>query len=150
MTISRTGLLTLLSFAFLSPLAHATLGESEASVAYDATRVSGSIKMQQRANFRVHEISLPSGTELREFVSSNGQVFAVAWRGPSMPNLKQTLGSYFDKYVSAAQLQVAPRRHVGVRSDELVVESAGHMRAFHGLAYLPQALPAGFDLGELQ
>jgi hypothetical protein len=37
-----------------------------------------------------------------------------------------------------------------VSGSELVVYSGGHLRAFSGYAYLPQALPAGVDPGVIQ
>ncbi len=136
--------------ALLPGLAAAALGGLESSVKADATEVQGAIKVQERALYRVHEIRMPSGTLVREFVSPAGNVFAVAWQGPMMPNLRQTLGSYFDNYVAAAKLKAAPHRFVQIHQDELVVESAGHMRAFAGRAYLPTAVPGGVNLGELQ
>ncbi len=144
-------LIPLLALSALLPgLASAALGELESSVTVDAAQLQGSIKVQEHPLFRVHEIQMPSGTVLREFVSPAGNVFAVAWRGPMMPNLRQALGQYFDNYVTASQLKVAPHRRVQVHQDDLVVESAGHMRAFIGRAYLPQGIPSGVNLGELQ
>ena len=130
-------------------LASAALGELESSVKVDAALVQGSIKIQERMLYRVHEIQMPSGTVVREFVSAAGNVFAVAWRGPTLPNLRQTLGQYFDNYVAAAKLKEARHRYVHVQQDDLVVESGGHMRAFAGRAYLPQAIPSGVSLGDL-
>ena len=129
--------------------ARAALGEHEASVQADAQAAEGSVKMQDRGAYRMHEIVMPSGTKVHEFVNSAGQVFAVTWQGPTMPNLKQALGKYFDDYVAAEQSPHAVRRHIGIHRDDLVVESAGHMRAFSGRAYLPQAVPGGVDVGDL-
>ena len=143
-------LLLLVLGALLPGMASAALGGMESSVQADATEVQGSIKVQERALYRVHEIQMPSGTLVREFVSPAGKVFAVAWRGPMMPNLRQTLGAYFDNYVAAAKLKEAHHRRVQVHQDDLVIESAGHMRAFSGRAYLPNAIPSGVNPGDLQ
>jgi hypothetical protein len=144
-------LLSLLGLGTLLPgWASAALGELESSVKVDAAQVQGSIKIQERTLYRVHEIQTPSGTIVREFVSPAGTVFAVAWRGPMMPNLRQTLGQYFDNYVAASKLKEAHHRRVQIHQDDLVVESAGHMRAFAGRAYLPGAIPSGVNLGDLQ
>lgn len=143
-------LLLLLLGAALPGMASAALGELESSVSADAAEVRGSLKVEERTLYRVHEIEMPSGTRLREFVSPAGKVFAVAWRGPMMPNLRQALGRYFDNYVAAAELKEAHHRRVQIHQDELVVESAGHMRAFAGRAYLPNAIPSGVNPGELQ
>jgi len=150
--LKKLALLAAASLAALSPqLACATLGEPEVSVQADASQLQASIKSSQdRALYRVHEIQLPSGTLLREFVSANGSVFAVAWSGPFMPNLRQALGKYFDSYVAAPRSTISDRKHVQVATSELVVQASGHTRAFAGRAYLPGAIPAGFSLGDLQ
>lgn len=130
-------------------VASAALGEHEASVQADAQAAHGSIKMQDRGTYHMQEILMPSGTKVHEFINAGGQVFAVTWQGPTMPNLRQTLGKYFDDYVAAEQIKHPVRRHIEIHRDDLVVESAGHMRAFSGRAYLPQAVPSGVDVGEL-
>jgi hypothetical protein len=132
-------------------IARAALGELEASVQTDVVQLQGSIKAStDRETFRIHEIQLPSGTVLREFVSLDGKVFAVAWNGPYMPNLRQALGRYFDSYVAGAKLNHMDHKHLQISQPDLVVQAAGHMRAFSGRAYLPTALPSGFNLGDLQ
>jgi len=115
-----------------------------------AAFVNGSIKSSQRTSYRVHEIQLPSGTVLREYVAAGGSVFAVTWSGPAVPNLRQALGRYFDVYVTAAQAQHGGRHHLQIRKSDFVIEVGGHMRAFSGRAYLPQALPAGMSADELR
>jgi len=141
----------LLAATLLLPcIASATLGQPEASVRADAEQLKGSVQASYQANYRVHKIQLPSGTALREFVSLDGNVFAIAWSGRAMPNLRQTLGEYFDQYVAALQVTRGDHRHVRVQLDNLVVQSTGHMRGtFVGRAYLPAAVPAGFSLGDL-
>jgi hypothetical protein len=130
-------------------VASATLGEPEASVTADVAQLKGSIKVTDRASYQVHEIQLSSGTLVREFVGPDGKVFAVAWNGPTIPNLRQTLGSYFDTYVTAAKANRMGRTHLQIRQSDLVVQAGGHMRAFSGRAYLPQAVPSGVSLGDL-
>jgi hypothetical protein len=139
-----------LLMAALSPcIAAAALGEPETSVQTDVARLRGSIKVTPRANYKLHEIQLPSGTRVREFAGSDGKVFAVVWSGPAVPNLRQLLGQYFDNYVTAAKAQHSGHRHLQIRESNLVVLAGGHMRAFSGLAYLPQALPSGVSVGDL-
>ncbi len=137
--------------AALSPcVATATLGESEITVQTDVARAHASItSLQDRVSFHVHEIALPSGTVMREFVAANGKVFAVAWQGPRRPDLRQALGQYFDTYVSAPRSKFADRRHVQIQQGDLVVEAGGHMRALSGRAYLRSAIPSGVDLRDL-
>lgn len=137
--------------AILSPcIAAAALGDTETSVQADGAKLKASIKVTEFANYRVHELQLPSGTRVREFVAADGKVFAVAWNGPTVPNLRQTLGRYFDTFVSAAKSPRADHSHLQIHQGDLVVQSSGHMRAFAGRAYLPQSIPSGVDLGELR
>jgi hypothetical protein len=150
----------LLAAALMPCIAAAALGEPEDSVQADGARLHATLKMTAHAQYRVHEMQLPSGTSVREFVAMSGTVFAVAWSGPAMPNLRQTFGRYFDTYVAAAKGRTASHLPAGhtlaghtqlqIRQDDLVVESGGHMRAFAGRAYLPQAVPAGVDIGDLR
>jgi hypothetical protein len=136
--------------AALSPcIAAAALGEPEASVQADVVKMRGVLKASDHANHRQHEIRLPSGTVVREFVGSDGKVFAVAWNGPTAPNLRQTLGRYFDAFAAAARLNHAGHSRLQVQRGDLVIQSSGHMRAFTGRAYLPLAIPDGVDLGDL-
>ena len=139
----------LLGAAFIPCVATAALGEVEASVQADLAELHGSIKVAAHANYRVHEIQLPSGTLVREFAGLDGTVFAVAWNGPTVPNLRQTLGRYFDDYLTAAQSNRMGHHQLQINQSDLVVHASGHMRAFSGVAYLPPALPSGVSIGEL-
>lgn len=101
-----------------------------------------------RNAYTVHALTLPSGTLVREYVTANGVVFGVAWAGPTLPDLKTTLGAAFDQYVAATATRRATP--LAVSSSDLVVYTAGHLRAFSGYAYLPQAVPPGVDVGVIQ
>jgi hypothetical protein len=135
---------------FWSCLAFATLGEPESSIGAETQLGHASIKQTDRGTYRVHEMQQPSGTLIREYVGPDGKVFAVTWHGPFLVNLRQTLGVYFDEYAAEARGGRQDRNHVQVRTDDLVVQVGGHMRAYHGVAYLPQALPSGVTVGDLQ
>jgi Protein of unknown function (DUF2844) len=141
---------TLMVVALSPHLAHAALGEPESTVATDVQQLKASIKSTQLTNYRVHEMQLPSGTVLREFAVPGGKVFAVTWKGPSIPNLRQALGRYFDVYVSAAKISHTGHNHLQIQQNDFAMQSSGHMRAFTGRAYLPQALPSGTSLEELR
>jgi hypothetical protein len=136
--------------AALSPcIAAAALGEAETSVQAEVARLHASITVSPRANYRLHELQLTSGTVVREFAGSDGKVFAVAWNGPTVPNLREILGQYFDSYVTAAKAPHSGHHHLQIRQSDLVVQAGGHMRSFSGVAYLPQALPDGVPVGDL-
>jgi hypothetical protein len=138
-----------LVIAALSPrIASATLGEPEVSVQADSAKLQSSVKMSDQSLYRLHEMTLSTGTVVREFVGLDGKVFAVSWHGPYMPNLRQTLGKYFDTMASAPRGR-ADRNHVQIQQGDLVVQNGGHMMSFSGRAYLASAVPAGVSLGDL-
>ena len=136
--------------ALWSAAASATLGEPESSLTTETQLNRASIKQSNYGSYRVHEMQLPSGTVLREYAGPDGKIFAVSWNGPFIPNLRQTLGSYFAEFAARAGAGHGNRKHLEVRQPDLVVESGGHMRAHHGFAYLPQAIPSGVAGGDLQ
>ena len=141
---------TMLAAALSPGIAEAGLGQTESSVQADATQLKGSIKATQYSGYQMQEIQMPSGTLVREYVATNGTVFAVAWNGPTVPNLRQTLGAYFNSFVAAARAKHADHHHLQIRQSDLVFQAGGHMRAFSGRAYLPQAVPAGVSIGDLR
>ena len=147
---SRLSILALL--ALTAPtLTYAALGENAASVQIDQAQMKATLRPAvSNPKFSVHEIQTPEGIVVKEFVSASGTVFAVVWNGPTMPNLQQLLGQYFNSYVSAAKKPHDGHKHLAISQPGLVVESQGHMRAFFGKAYLPDMLPAGVTAEELQ
>ncbi len=130
--------------------AMAELGGTEASVVADQTNMKATRRILNAQKFTVHEIQSPSGTFIREYISPQGRVFAVAWQGPFMPDLRQLLGSYFSVYSAAAGSKHAGRGFSLVRQPGLVVRSGGHMRSFSGMAYIPQLLPKDVAIDEIK
>src|SRR6202140_4381164 len=110
----------------LSVPASASLGGDLSSVQTDQARMRGAvIRIANGNTYTVHEMRAASGTTVREFVSQAGTVFAVAWQGPSIPDLRQVLGMYFAPYAQAAQAVQRKRAgHGPLRIEEpgLVVE----------------------------
>ena len=134
----------------VSRAALATLGADVSSVDSDRVRMkAASVTTTTSALYSVHEMQTPSGTVVREFANSAGVVFAVTWRGPLPPNLRQTLGTYFQKYQLAPRSGLHGHTHDVVEQPDLVVHSAGHLRAFLGSAYVPQLVPAGLSIEQL-
>jgi len=130
----------------------ATLGQPADSVESDRIALSavrGGTTMQN--GYTVQEINY-GGTAVREYVSSSGIVFAVAWNGIRHPDLTALLGSYTDQYRKT--LQQTPRqpgvRHLSVRTDGVVVEKWGHVRDLRGRAYAPHLIPPGLDIDEIR
>jgi hypothetical protein len=151
--MNTKSILRIIAFAgVLLPMAsHAALGDRAESLPSDQKKMrAASRKVADRAQYKVHEMEGEAGTVVREYESSDGVIFAVTWEGPVKPDLRQLFGKYFDQYQSAERAAHTGHRRAIVRQPDLVVRSSGHMRAFSGLAYLPQQLPAGVNVDELQ
>jgi hypothetical protein len=127
----------------------AALGGSTSSVDADRVKMQAALLRIQAGNaFTLHEIQSAAGTTIREYVSSAGDVFGVAWNGPSMPDLSQVLGAYFPAFQRAVQQQRQTRHARGpltIDDGELVVQVSGHMRSFAGRAYVKRLMPASVD-----
>ncbi len=126
--------------------AFAALGASLDSVQNDQVRLQARIRITVAGSYTIHEMTAPTGTVVREYVSPTGRVFGVTWQGPFIPEMQQLLGAYFEQYSRAAKRQ--QERYVGripldIHEPGLVVQTAGHMRAYAGRAYDPGLLPAG-------
>jgi hypothetical protein len=105
------------------------------------------------SSYTLRETTLGNGTVVREYLAADGTVFGLAWRGPQMPNLNDLLGTYFPQYLAGVEAVRAARGGhgpVAVEQGSLVVHSGGHMGAFAGQAWLPQALPAGVSGTDIQ
>lgn len=120
----------------------AVLGGSAESVAADQAKLNAKRSVVENRQYAVHEMSRDDGTVVREYVTPAGKVFGVSWNGPTIPDLSQ-LGSYNTEYQNALHAKPGRRRAAAVHNPDLVVESSGHMRAFHGRAYLKSLLPSG-------
>jgi hypothetical protein len=102
--------------------------------------------------YTVHEAQLETGTRVLEYSNAGGIVFAVAWRGPVLPDLSELLGDHFGTF----KADMAQTRALGVRGspatvsrDTLVLRSSGRMRNFSGYAYSPALIPAGVNVKDV-
>jgi len=130
--------------------AFAVLGSDAASVEADRAYMNGTLQTTQRGSFSVHEIQAASGTAIKEYVSPAGTVFAITWAGPSLPDLRELLGPYFNLYTEAVKAGRAGRGPINIQQPGLVVQSGGQMRAFFGRAYVPSMIPQGVTADEIQ
>ena len=132
---------------------YAALGGDAASVDADRARMKAQRQVTQASSYALHQLTMESGTVVREYVSPAGNVFAIAWQGPFMPDMQQLLGTYFDQYSSAVKANkktYVGRHPLNLRLSGMVIESSGYMRAYHFRAYIPQQVPAGVKEAELQ
>ncbi len=143
----------------------ASLGDTAASVLNDQARWKGTISSVDNGTYVVHEITVASGAKVREYVSPAGAVFAIAWDGQFAPNFQQLLGPYYQQLQQALAAQKAAqqaseqqagttaRRRRGpvmVETPGLVFAQSGHMRSFHGVAYIPQLVPQDVQASDIR
>jgi hypothetical protein len=138
-------------FALLlvSQPAWAALGEDESSVAADKAHFLASARILRSERYTLHELEASTGTKVREYLGSDGKVFAVAWQGPFRPDLRQLLGSYYETYLKAAGPRAA-RGPINIRLPGLVIHMSGHQRAFYGRVYLADHVPQGLSTDEIR
>jgi Protein of unknown function (DUF2844) len=143
----------LLALATLASPARAALGGSADSVGADRAVMHGQLRSTPFIAYDQHQITIGS-LVVNEYVTRAGQVFAITWKGPTPPDLRQLLGTYFPRMQTAADAE--HRAHPGMHrqfalvQSDLVIVNTGRLRDFHGIAYLPALVPAGVSVSELQ
>jgi hypothetical protein len=150
----KTGFLAALAvagFTTASP-ALAALGGDVSSIDADRISMKGALTTFSAVKgYAVHELTTAAGVHVREYLTADGKVFAVAWQGPFVPDLKQMLGAYYARYAEAASSpHPGGHRHLLVEQPGLVVESSGRMRAFYGRAWDPALLPPNFTPADIR
>lgn len=142
----------LIGLAVSSSAVFAALGGpplAQSPLAAPAVKELKSVSAGTTPDYTTQVVELNTGTIVREFVSASGVVFAVIWSGPVMPDFGTVLGSSITVFNSEASLARTSGRRggtLGVHAQGLVVVSAGHMRSYHGYAYLESLVPAGIDV----
>ena len=132
--------------------AQAALGESTDSLTSDkkALMTVRSAKITS-SNYTVHELQSATMT-VREYVSSSGVIFGIAWNGLTHPDLTPLLGNYASEHRKAAShtKRQPGSRYAKIKSDNIVVEKWGHMRRLQGRAYIPALIPEGVSVDEIK
>ena len=130
----------------------AVLGEDVSSVQADRIHSKASMRVTPAQNYTIHELRSATGVLVREYASASGKIFAVSWQGPTLPDLQQLLGSYFEEFQKAAQSQNRPGGHspLIIQHSGFVVELGGHMRSFVGRAYLADQMPSEVSNQEIR
>lgn len=129
----------------------AVLGEPADSINSDKAAMSAVRRAPVRsARFTVHQLETDAAS-VREYVSPEGIVFAVAWNGIGTPDMAALFGSYYGDYTSATKNSShrGGRRSQVVRTGRVVVQRWGHMRDLRGRAYVPPLVPTGVSIDEI-
>jgi hypothetical protein len=124
--------------------AEATLGGDGASVIANEQNLAAEKRVEKSSSGERHDLTLPSGIVIRELVSPSGVVYAIAWRGPRMPNLRELLGVYFAQLSSHASR--GNRNRLIVSGEDFEIRVQGHPHSFAGRAWVPSQVPTGVDL----
>jgi len=150
MKLARTVVCSFVVALTAAAPALAALGGDATSVEADLARMKGALRISASAGFTVHEITSSNGTVVREYLSPDGKVFAVTWRGPGIPDLRQMLGDYYGQYAQAASApHLGGHRHLAIEQPGLVVQSSGRLRSFFGHAWAPDLLPQNFSVSAI-
>ena len=78
--LMRLQLPLILLLPWMGPV-HAALGSDANSVAADSVTLQGAVRTTGLLQYDVHEISGAGQLRVREYVTRQGQVFAVSWSG---------------------------------------------------------------------
>jgi hypothetical protein len=124
--------------------AEATLGGDGASVIANAQILAAERHVEKTSSGERHDLTLPSGIVIRELVSPSGVVYAIAWRGPRMPNLRELLGPYFAQLSNHTSR--GSRNRLIVSGEDFEIRVQGHPHSFAGRAWVPSQVPSGVDL----
>ena len=135
-----------LGLLLLPCISQAELGGNLASIHSEQKEFNSQLSNTQQGEVGVYTQTLSSGIVLQEYLSVSGVVFAVAWSGPSLPNLQVLLGGYFKDYLVAIK---ESRRSIYLNTENIVIQSSGMMGAFQGFAFLPKHAPKGFTPSSL-
>ena len=132
--------------------AAAHLGGDADSVSADSDVLHAQLRSIPMQQYNRHDISTAAGTLVHEYETRQGTVFAVTWQGSLPPDLQQLFGNYYPRYQAAASARLRPGMHrqLNIAGPDLVVQSTARLRAFGGIAYIPNLVPAGVSVVDLQ
>jgi hypothetical protein len=134
-------------WAALAAPALAALGGDAASVQADGVHMKAAVRVTPSSTFSVHQISSAAGIVVREFVGTDGKVFAVSWSGPLNPDLRQVLGGYYGQFLQAAATTPINHRQLRITSRGWC-RTAPHARLRRARLY--GMLPQNFSVADIK
>lgn len=158
---STLAALALAASMFATPIAFAELGgaptlapsqriDAVSRKAAAAEATGAAARTESAAGWSTRETTSDDGMVQREYLTADGTVFAVAWRGPRRPELSVLLGTRYARQMAdnaRAQRQLGRGSHATTsQADQtFAVHASSHQRLSAGVAWLPRMLPAGVD-----
>ena len=124
----------------VSAPALAGLGGDATSVEADRVSMKAVARVTPFVGYDIHEIQTSAGV-IHEYVSAQGKVFAVTWRGSGLPNLAQLLGGYSAQLAQAQPSTHYNHHHLRLATPEVVLESDAYLRSRSGRAWVPALFP---------
>ena len=147
--------------AILPGLACATLGNNPATINNDLQVLNGNLATSNvqtknanpttlihNAKYDVYIFTTAQGITVKQYVA-NDQVFAISWRGPRIPNLRQLYGTYFNSYSQTKTQNTGMSQRV-INTLDLDASTYGINGAFVGRAVLKTQLPEGVTIENLK
>lgn len=155
----RRALLLMLFLSVLQgALAYAALGNSPSSFVQGGIQMAARSIMPRSADsiavYTVSQNRLASGTVVREYANLQGVVFAVSWNGPSLPDLHSLMGDQYTMLSNHSKpdstLPGAPQRQLALAPSDMMLIGSSHQRNYVGRAWIPAALPPGFNTAVIE
>ncbi|MEK2690578.1 DUF2844 domain-containing protein [Bdellovibrio sp. GT3] len=145
------GLLLGAMYLFTSMPASAALGDQLVSGSSSTSKSAQSKKATSAGTTYTISETESGDLKIRQYVNSAGVVFAISWKGTSLPPLEELLGTYLPEYKDkiAARGRVYGRKTLKIKTDNIVVEGSSRQTDQRGRAYIPASLPQGFDLKDI-
>ncbi|WP_413581261.1 DUF2844 domain-containing protein [Bdellovibrio sp. HCB288] len=145
------GLLLGAMYLFTSTPVSAALGDQLVVGSSSSAKSAQSKKATSTGTTYTVSESEEGDLKIRQFVNSSGVVFAIAWKGTSLPPLEELLGTYLPEYKQkvAARGRIYGRKTLKIKTDNIVVEGSSRQTDQRGRAYIPASLPQGFDLKDI-
>jgi hypothetical protein len=128
--------------------ARAALGDDASVIANDQVRLRATLRITPMKGYSIHELELPMGCTVREYVGSSAKVFAVSWSGRRHPDLRDIMGDRYDQYITGTRGTRRARGPVRVELPGMVVVMGGYLRSFWGHAYLTDLAPPEWQAGQ--
>lgn len=155
----RRALLLMLFLSVLQgALAYAALGSSPSSFDQNGIQMAARSIMPRSADsmavYTVSQNRLASGTVVREYANLQGVVFAVSWNGPTLPDLQSLMGQQYtmlSNHGTPDRSRVgAPQRQLALSPSDMMMVASSHQRHYVGRAWIPAALPPGFNTAVIE